>query len=239
VTRRNSARAAGVAFIAYIAIGVAQMVIGRGTTSGSTIAARLANLAVHATQLRVNALLGLTTCFLAFALGVLLYTLTRDADEELATFGLVCRVAEGLVGALPLFATRALLRLASAEGADPGTGAHDSLAALLFASKAWFPTIGALFFAAGSTAFSLVMLRGRLVPVPLALLGVVASALLVPMLALEFVGVVEGSVTGWMWAPMALFELWFAAWLIARGIPPARRAISDPAAADATPTPDP
>jgi hypothetical protein len=98
--------------------------------------------------------------------------------------------------------------------------------------------IGALFFAVGSTAFSLAMLRGRLVPAPLAWLGLVASALLVPMLALQFVGVVAGSVTGWIWAPMAVFELWFAVLLIARGIQPARGAISDPAAADATPTPE-
>jgi hypothetical protein len=81
----------------------------------------------------------------------------------------------------------------------------------------------AIFFAAGSTLFCWLLLRGRLIPVALAWLGVLASALLVAILVVQRAGLLGGgnwysSVTWLIWLPMLVFELTFAGWLIVKGV---------------------
>jgi hypothetical protein len=90
---------------------------------------------------------------------------------------------------------------------------------------------GAIFFAVGSLLFSWLLLRGRMIPVALARLGVLASILLVAILPLQraglFIGAVNwfSSVTWLMWLPMLVFELTLAVWFIVKGVAaPAHRA---------------
>ena len=52
----------------------------------------------------------------------------------------------------------------------------------------WSVTLSATLFAAGSTLFSYLFLRGRMIPIALAWLGVVASGLLVVVLPLQLAG---------------------------------------------------
>jgi hypothetical protein len=83
---------------------------------------------------------------------------------------------------------------------------------------------GAVFFAVGSTLFSWLLLRGRMIPVALAWLGVVASVLLVVILPLQRAGLFAGpmtwsaSVTWLVWLPMLLFEVALALWLLIKGV---------------------
>jgi len=82
----------------------------------------------------------------------------------------------------------------------------------------------AIFFAVGSTIFSWLILRGRLIPVALAWLGVLASVLLVVILPLQLAGLVGGptswsaSVTWLVWLPMLVFEVVLALWLLIKGV---------------------
>ena len=82
----------------------------------------------------------------------------------------------------------------------------------------------AIFFAVGSTIFSWLLLRGRMIPVLLAWLGVVASALLVVVLPLQVAGLLGGpmswssSVAWLVWLPMLGFEIVFALWLLIKGV---------------------
>jgi len=82
----------------------------------------------------------------------------------------------------------------------------------------------AIFFAVGSTLFCWLLLRGRLIPMALAWLGVVASALLVVILPLQLAGLFGGpmtwsaSVTWLVWLPMLVFEVALALWLIIKGV---------------------
>jgi hypothetical protein len=84
--------------------------------------------------------------------------------------------------------------------------------------------VGAIFFAVGSTLFCWLLLRGRMIPVALAWLGVFASVFLVVILSLQRGGLLAGgvswfsSLTWLVWLPMLLFELTFAVWLIAKGV---------------------
>jgi hypothetical protein len=83
---------------------------------------------------------------------------------------------------------------------------------------------GALYFAVGSTIFAWLLLRGRMIPLPLAWLGVAASVLLVVLLIVQRAGLFAGalnwsSATTWIvWLPMLVFEVALALWFIVKGV---------------------
>ncbi len=218
MTRMTNSRIAGVAFLFYIVVGISSMMLGSGARHGDTVAARLASVAAHAPQIRATVILDLLGNMSALVLGVTLYGITREEDNELAVFAMICRVCEGLSGAVMLRHSVALMKLA----ALPTSDAVLANAAVLFMPDAPMG-IGATFFAVGSTVFSYLLLRGRIVPVPIAWLGVLSSALLVVLLPLQFVGVVSGFVTSFlvMWMPALMFELTLAGWLLVKGAAPA------------------
>src|SRR5215213_3236742 len=82
----------------------------------------------------------------------------------------------------------------------------------------------AIFFAVGSTLFSWLLLRGRLIPVAIAWLGVLASVLLVVILVLDLAGLFGGptswsaSITWLVWLPMLVYEVGLALWLLIKGV---------------------
>jgi Domain of unknown function (DUF4386) len=170
MTRRTNATVAGITFLVYIVAGIASLALKN--------------------RVGVVALLTLVTSFCALVLGVTLYAITREEDQDLALLALLCRVIESV----------------------PGHGG------------------GAIYFAVGSTLFCWLLLRGRMIPIALAWLGVIASALLVVLLLLRTAGLFgpgtnwSSSLTWLTWLPMLVFEVTFAVWLIVKGVDvPARR----------------
>jgi hypothetical protein len=83
----------------------------------------------------------------------------------------------------------------------------------------WIGLIGATFFAAGSTIFSYLPLRGQVIPVVLGWLGVAASALLMVCLPLQLAGFLRGPFTSFMWTSMAAFEVPLGIFLLIKGAP--------------------
>ena len=223
MTRRTSARIAGCTFLFYIAAGILSMVMFGRAASGNGITEKLASIGQHSTIIGAVFVLGLLQAFSAITLAVTLYAITRDQNQDLAMAGLVCRVAEGLVGgAVPI--SLGLLWLATASGANaPDPVSARALGAFLLQLGVWQTLLSAMFFAVGSTLFSWLLLRGRMVPVALARLGVAASVLLLVALPLQGAGFLRGPFTSLMWAPMALFEVTLALWLLVKGVAPAAR----------------
>lgn len=216
MTRNTNARLAGFTFLFYIAAGIASMVLFSRAASGEGIAAKLAGIALHASDVRITVVLGLLQCFSALVLAVTLYAITREEDPDLAMMALTCRVGEGVIGAVGIPSTLGLLWLATATGANaPDTGVAHALGAYLLRGNV---ALTATFFAVGSTLFSYLLLRGRMIPIPLAWLGVVASALLVVGLPLQLAGFLHGPVTMLMWLPMLAFEVPLAFWLLIKGV---------------------
>src|SRR4051794_33826071 len=121
MTRPTNARLAGVAFLAYIGTGIADLILFAKAAPGADVAARLANLTQHLTAVRVSALLELLTFFEAAILAVTLYALTRDQDADLALLAFACRIAEGVLGGVAAVGTT---RLASAAAASVTTSAY-------------------------------------------------------------------------------------------------------------------
>ncbi len=224
MTRRTNARIAGFTYLLYIAVAFPAMVLFDEATRGDNIASQLATIAQHSNSLRVTILLGLVSCFCALVLAVTLYGITRDEDRELAMLAFACRVGEGLVAAVP-FSTLGLLWLATSTGPTaPDVPSANALAAYLLKVGTWETTTAALLFAVGSTLFSYLLLRGRMIPVALAWLGVFGSALPVVVLPLQLAGFATSSLIQLIWIPVALFEITLAFWLIIKGVAaPAQR----------------
>jgi hypothetical protein len=225
MTRNTNARIAGFTFLFYIAVGITSLIVfGRATSGeGGAIAAKLANIAQHATEMRVYAVLILLTSFSALVLGVTLYAITREQDPDLAMLGMGCRLIEAVNNATSIQGTLALLWLATA--AEPKTLDSGAVHALGAFSLKDSGAVSATFFAVGSTLFSWLLLRGRMVPVSLARLGVFASVLLVVFLPLQLGagGELFGGVAGQLvWLPMLVFEVWLALWFLIKGVAPLR-----------------
>jgi hypothetical protein len=219
MTRTTNARIAGFAFLLYIAAGVAGMVMLGRATGGEGIAAKLASIAQHATNVRVAVVLSLLTCFTALVLAVTLYGITRDEDHDLAMLALTCRVGEGVLSAIFMLATLGLLWLGTAAGANaPDASAAQALGAFLLKVQGWSTMIGATFFAVGSMLFCYLLLRGRMIPAALAWLGVIASVLLVVGLPGQLSGFFTNPAFGLMWLPMLVFEVTIALWLLIKGV---------------------
>ena len=224
MTRTTNARVAGFTFLFYIAAGVAGMVLFDGATGTEGIAGKLARIGQHASDVRVTVLLSLLCCVAALVLAAALYGITRDEDPDLAVLALTCRVGEGVLGAITMLATLGLLWLGTAEAGARDATPSFALGAFLLKVREWGNTIGAALFSLGSTLFSYLLLRGRMVPVALAWLGVVASVLLVLGLPLQLAGFLGGPVTWLMWLPMLVFEVVLGLWLLIKGVAtPARR----------------
>src|SRR4051794_9766131 len=222
MTRTTNARIAGATYLFYAAIGICSELLMHRARGAGGDSETLRNIGAHATDVRLTILIVVLEALSALVLAVTLYGITRDEDQELATLGMVCRVAEGVLGTLSIPGYLGLLWLAKVE---VGTGAPDAattnaLRAFLLMPGPSVP-IGAIFFAVGSAIFSYLLLRGRMVPVSIAGLGVVASALLAVTLPLQLAGFSTGPLTGYyQWLPALVFQIVVAFWLLIKGVAP-------------------
>lgn len=217
MTRTTNARIAGIAFLLYIAAGVLSMVLFAKATGAEGIAAKLARIAEHTGYLRTTVVLALIMNFCALALGVTLWSITRDEDRDLSMMGLVCRVCEGVVGAAGIERTMELLWLATASGATaPDAATVTALGPSLLREQGF--GVSAIFFAVGSTCFAYLLLRGRMIPTTLAWIGVASSILLVVLLPFQVAGLLKGPIGSIIWAPMAIFEVWLAVLFLVKGV---------------------
>ena len=216
MTRTANARIAGFTFLAYIAATVASMVIFGRMMSGEGLAAKLAALSHHSTDVGVVVLLTLVQSFSALVLAVTLHAITRVEDRDLAMLGMICRVCECLLGALSIPGILALFWLSTATGADaPELAIAHVLGTYLQRGAVAF---SASFFAVGSTLFCYLLLRGRMIPIVLAWLGVAASVLLVVCLPLQLADFLGEPITTFMWLPMLAFEIPLGFWFLFRGV---------------------
>ena len=222
MTPRTNARLAGAAFLVYIAAGVGGMVVSSRAMKGADgAAAKLAAIAAHPTAIGLTVLLSLVMVMCAIVLGVTLYALTRDADRDLALLAMCCRLTEGAIGAAGMVSSQVVHSVAGSgnTGADAATAV--AVAGLMLATGSAYGAVAAIAFAFGSLLFACLFVRARSIPGWLAWLGVAASALLVVVMPLGHAAFVSGPILNYVWAPMAVFEVVLAGWLIGRGVGPA------------------
>ena len=217
MTRRTNAVLAGSAYLSYIAVGIPSMILMNRAARGEGVAAKLASIAQHSTELRAAILLTMLASFAAITLGVTMWAITREQDPDLAMMGLACRVGEGVFGGIAVKELLALRWLATATGpAAPDAAAANAIGSLLLARGSG--GMAAILFGVGSLLFTWLLLRGRMIPVVLAGLGVLASVLWVVGYPLLLVGLLAGTATWLIWLPMAAFEIPVGLWFIVRGV---------------------
>ena len=229
MTRTTNARIAGFTYLFYAAIGISSDLLMHQAMGVDGGAAKLARIGQYATNVRLTILITLLECLSALVLAVTLYGITRDEDHELAMLGLVCRVAEGVLGSLNnIPGYLGLLWLAKAGVATglPDIPTTNALGTFLLMPVPSVP-LGAIFFAVGSLTLSYLLLRGRMVPVSIAWLGVFASGLLVVALPLQLAGFPTGPLQGYYeWLPALVFQVVLALWLLIKGVAtPARLSV--------------
>ena len=217
MTRTTNARLAGFTSLFYMAVGTSNEVLMGRAKGAEGVAAKLARIGEHATEVRVATVLAVLECLSAVVVGVALYGVTRDEDHELALLALVCRAAEGIINSINIPGNLELLWLAQAQD---GASAPDAATRHALGTFLLIPggPIAAIFFAVGSTLFSYLLLRGRMVPAWLAGWGVLASVLLVLGLPLQVAGFFTGPLTGYQWVPAIGFTLVLGLWLVIKGV---------------------
>lgn len=223
MTRATNARIAGVTLLVYIAATMTSVVLFSRAIGGESVVTQLAGIGRHAMDVRLTILAGLLGNLCALVLGVTLYSITREQDQDLAMLAMICRVAEGVAG-MDVSRVLGLLWLTTAtDAAALDKGAATALGAYFLTMETSF-TASAAFFALGSALFSWLLLRGRMIPAPLAWLGVLGSLLPAVFFPLQLAGLVSGGVTRVMWYPVLLFEVLLAFWFLIKGVAAPRAA---------------
>ena len=172
MTLRTNARLAGIAYLLYIGVAFPDMVLSGRATAGANPAARLATMSQNVGVLSVALVLGLLSAFCAITLAVTLRGLTKAEDDDLALFGAFCRVAEGVATTVSVALSVGMIWLATTGAHDPSmSAAAPAIAGFVFKVKGGLYNVGATTFAAGSTIFCWLLLRGRLLPAILAWIG--------------------------------------------------------------------
>jgi Domain of unknown function (DUF4386) len=100
MTRTTNARIAGFTYLFYAAIGMCIELLMHQARGVGGDAAKLAHIGQHVMNVRLSILIALLEGLSSLVLAVTLYGITRDEDHELAMLGLVCRVAEGVLGSI-------------------------------------------------------------------------------------------------------------------------------------------
>jgi hypothetical protein len=220
MTRTTTARVAGFTYLFYAAVGAClEFLMHRARGGGvDEDAAMIASLAAHATDVRLSILMAVLECLASFVLAVTLYSITRVEDQELATIALVCRVAEGLHGSLSNIPAYVGMLWLGTAGAGVHNATTNAVQAFLLMPGGSVP-IGSVFFAVGSFIFSYLLLRGRMVPVSIAWLGLFATGLLAVRLPLQVAGFSTGPLTGYyQWLPALVVQVVLALWLLIKGV---------------------
>ncbi|MEC5200986.1 hypothetical protein RCH21_003242 [Arthrobacter sp. PL16] len=186
-------------------------------------------------RILLGALFELLLVIAAVGTAVTLYPILKRQNEGLALAFFAARLLEGaliLVGTLSLL-TIVTLRRQFAAGADPEV--LSTISSSLVALREWTYLFGPNFaLGAASLLLAALMYSSRLVPRPIAVLGLAGGA----MISLSAVAVMFGaydqfSPLGLIVAfPVFAWELSLALWLIIKGFRPVSILISRPAVLD-------
>lgn len=161
-------------------------------------------------------------CFISdVAVGAASYVVLRPINRGLAALGALFRVADAIILALSALALLVVLRLLSDA---PYLSAltveqSQSLVRLLFGVRADTMGFGWVFLGLGQAVFAWLWLRSKYIPAPLAMVGIVASMMLVLFPLLAMVLPALGQVVGIAYmAPMFLYEVALGVLLLVKGI---------------------
>lgn len=201
----------------------------------------LTNGAEHKNQVVLGAFMELLLVCSAIGTAVGMFPLLRRVDERIALAHLCFRFLEAVIITIGILAVLSLLTLSqsfvqlqvAATGGD--ASAFRAAGTALLAVHDWTFLLGPNFMLGINTLmYSALFFRSGLVPRPLAILGLTGATLVFIAALLELFGVIA-QISLWgglLSAPVALYEMSLAVWLIVKGFKASAVAL---APANATP----
>jgi hypothetical protein len=182
--------------------------------------------AAHANQIRLGALMELVLVCTAIGTAIGLFPVLRPYGERVALAHLCFRFLEAVIILVGIVAVLSLLTVSQdfVAATAPDASAYHVSGVLLHAVYRWASMFGPLFLLGINTLmYSSLLYKSRLVPRPLAALGLTGATLVFGYAVLVLFGVaVQGSDMFVLLAlPIALYEMILAGWLIVKGFNPA------------------
>lgn len=182
--------------------------------------------AAHANGVTLGVVMEMILVVAAIGTAVGLFPFLRKYQESVALAYLCCRFMEAVLITVGVVAMLALLSLSQSfvAASAPDLAAYQTAGVALIALHGWTFLLGPNFMLGiNTTLYSSLLFRSRLVPRWLATLGIIAAALVFLAAVLELFGLIQ-QVSLWgglLAAPIAVYEMTLAVWLIVRGFNPA------------------
>lgn len=180
----------------------------------------LVQIAANDTRVTLAALLYLLAATSAVATAFLLFPILRRHAEGLATGYVVFRVFENVLYAVGVVGMLVMVTVGTSGGVETAGDSAVLVGTGLSALNHWAVLVGTLiFFSIGSVVLNYVLYRWGLVPRWLSVWGLIGAVLAFIYGLLGFFGVETemGSPYMVLAMPIALQEMVFAVWLIAKG----------------------
>lgn len=228
---RTTARVVGVLFIVATVTAILGLILYDPILNGPDYLVRGAE---NRNRVILGALMELILVCSAIGTAVGLFPILRRYNESIALGYLCFRFLEAVIIAVGIVAVLSLLTVSldfEAAGAADASAYHAS-GILLHGVYRWTSMLGPLFLLGLNTLlYSSLLYRSRLVPRPLAVLGLSGAALVLVDALLVMFGVVpQLSIWALLALPVAAYEMILAVWLIVKGFNPSATA-TEPARA--------
>jgi hypothetical protein len=183
----------------------------------------------------LGALMELALVVTAIGTAIGLFPVLRPYGERVALTHLLFRFLEAVVITVGIVAMLTLLTLSqeSVAATAPDTAAYQVAGSLLHAIYKWAFMFGPLLFLGINTLmYSSLLYKSKLVPRPLAALGMTGAVLVFGYGMLVMFGVTVQGAGLWMLLamPIAFYEMILAGWLIVKGFNPAAIVVKSPQA---------
>lgn len=182
----------------------------------------LVNGAAHQSQVAWGALMELILVCSNIGTAIGLFPILRRYGERIALGHLCFRYLECVFIAIGIVSVLSLLNLSREYVAAPApdAAAYHTVGSLLHAVYSWTFALGPLVMLGVNTSmYSSLLYKSKLVPRPLAVLGIIGAVLVLVAGLLVLFGVVVqlSLLVSLLAAPIAIYEMVLAGWLIVKG----------------------
>ena len=221
-THRQAAISVGIMFILASVSAILAVLFYQPILTGPDY---LINGAAQKNQVIVGALMELILVCTAIGTAIGLFPVLRPYSERIALGHLFFRFLEAIAITIGIVAILSLLTLGQnfVAAATPGASAYHVAGSVLRGVYKWTSMLGPLLFLGVNTLmYSYLLYKSKLVPRPLAVLGITGAALVFVYGLLVMFGVaVQGAAPFILLVlPIAAYEMILAVWLIVKGFNP-------------------
>jgi hypothetical protein len=221
-THRLAATTVGVLFIMATVTAILGLLFYQPILTGPDY---LINGAANKNQVALGALMELILACSAIGTAIGLFPVLRPYGERVALGHLCFRFLEAVAITIGIVSVLSLSTLSQdfVTAAAPDAAAFHAAGTLLLAVHTWTFMLGPLFLLGLNTAmYSYLLYKSKLVPRPLAVLGLSGAALVFGSSLLVLFGVVTqlSTLVVVLAMPIAAYEMILAVWLIVKGFNP-------------------